>query len=413
MNVYFSGISGTGIGPLAELAVDAGFTVFGSDRAEGAITQELREKGIELSIGDQNGDFLRQKYEQAGIDWFVYTSSLPVDHPELLLAKELGLKTTKRDDFLNYIIAQRKLKLVAIAGTHGKTTTVAMIVWACHQLGLPISYLAGSTLPWASSGKYVKDSIFFIYEADEYDRNFLKFHPWLAIITSETYDHPDIYKTPAEYQAAFEQFRSQSERIIAEVDTLPTSGLTLAGELRRYDAGLAFSAISMMALEEHNDLSIKSSDIINALNSFPGAGRRFEQIIPGVFSDYAHHPEEVIATVEMARELVDRDKYRGLAVIYEPHQNTRQHKVKDDYKSAFAGANQIFWLPTFLTREDANLKVLTPEDFIAMLDNKDIAQPAEMNDDFARTLHDLHNQNYLILLMTAGPADTWLRQVFA
>jgi len=411
MNVYFSGISGTGIGPLAELAADAGYRVFGSDRAEGSVTQELREKGIDLFIGDQNGDFLRKKHNNPGIDWFVHTSSLPADHPELLLARELGLKTTKRDEFLQTIITEQKLKLVAVAGTHGKTTTVAMIIWACHQLGLPISYLVGSTLPWATSGQYVQGSNFFIYEADEYDRNFLGFHPWLAVITSETYDHPDTYKTPAEYQAAFAQFRRQSQRVIAEADALPASGLTLPGQLRRFDAQLAFSAISMMALEPSSS-GVSSGDIITALNSFPGAGRRFEQIAPGVFSDYAHHPEEVVATVEMARELVGRDGYAGLAVVYEPHQNTRQHQVKDGYASAFAGADRIFWLPTFLTREDPSLQVLAPADFIATLDNKDVAVAAEADDSLARTLRDLRDQNYLILLMSAGPADAWFRQVF-
>ncbi|MCL1839813.1 Mur ligase domain-containing protein [Candidatus Saccharibacteria bacterium] len=412
MNVYFSGISGTGIGPLAELAVDAGFTVFGSDRAEGVITKDLRQKGIDLKIGDQDGSFLRQKYENEGIDWFVYTSALPSDHPELLLAKELGIKTTKRDSFLSHIIAEHKLNLVAIAGTHGKTTTTAMIIWACHKLVLPISYLVGSSLPWAASAKYSKTSNFFVYEADEYDRNFLEFHPWLSIITTETYDHADTYKTPAEYREAFAEFKNHSEHVISTIDALPVTGLTLAGELRRYDAQLAFSAVSMMALEMNACLSIKSSDIISALNSFPGAGRRFEQIAPGAYSDYAHHPEEVAATVAMARELVDRDKYAGLIVVYEPHQNTRQHQVKDNYKEAFAGVDKLFWLPTYLTREDPKLKTITPKDFIAKLDHKDIAEPAEANDQLAQTLKDLHAKNNLIILMTAGPADTWFRQIF-
>jgi len=413
MNIYFSGISGTGIGPLAELAFDAGHTVFGSDRAEGAVTKELREKGAKLHIGDQNGNFLRSVHEQTKIDWLVYTSALPSDHPELLLAKELGIKITKRDDFLTHLIKQHQLKLVAIAGTHGKTTTTAMVVWACHQLKIPTSYLVGSTLSWDNSGKFTKNNDFFVYEADEYDHNFLKFHPWLGVITTETYDHPDIYKTPDEYQKAFEQFRSQSEHVISEVDALPINGLTLVGELRRHNAQLAFSALSMMALETSNVSSVSSSDIIEALNAFPGAGRRFEQIIPGVFSDYGHHPEEVAATIKMAHELVSQDNYKGLAVIYEPHQNTRQHEVKDGYKNAFLDADKVFWLPTYLTRENPKLKTLTPQDFIATLENKTIAQPAETDEDLANTLKDLHHQNYLILLMTAGPADAWLRQVFA
>jgi len=413
MNVYFSGISGTGIGPLAELATDAGFTVCGSDLAEGAITKELREKGIEVHLGEQNGNFLRQKYENGGIDWFIYTSALPANHPELLLAKELGIKATKRDDFIKHLIDNHHLELVAVAGTHGKTTTTSMIIWACHQLALPISYLVGSTLPWASSGQHTPDSHFFVYEADEYDRNFLTFHPWLSIITAETYDHSDTYRTPADYHEAFDQFRSQSQQVIATVDTLPVTGLNLVGQLRRLDAQLAFSAVSLMALETAPALSISSSDIIAALNSFPGAGRRLEQLTAGVFTDYAHHPEEISATMQMARELVNRDEYAGLTVVYEPHQNARQHQVKDDYKDVFTGASQIFWLPTYLTREDPALTTLTPEDFIASLDNKDVAQPANTDEQLAAKLKQLHAQNHLILLMTAGPADSWFRQIFA
>lgn len=412
MNIYFSGISGTGIGPLAEMALDAGFKVFGSDKKSGSITKQLQDKGIEISIGEQDGAFLRNKFENDGIDWLVYTSALPADHPELIVANELGIKTSKRDDFINFILKEKNLKLVAIAGTHGKTTTAAMIIWACHKLNIPLSYLVGSTLPWAASGKYNPESQFFVYEADEYDKNFLKFEPWLSVITTETYDHPDIYNTEEDYHAAFEQFRKQSERIIGEEDILSTNELTLAGEFRRYDAGLALSAISMMILESDLNRSVNMSELIQALNEFPGAGRRFEKIIDGVYSDYGHHPEEVKATVEMARELVEREKYDGLAVIYEPHQNSRQHEVINGYANAFLGVDKVFWLPTYLTREDESLSVLKPEDFIGTLSNKEVAEPAEENEEFAEKLRTLRSQNYLILLMTAGPADGWLRKVF-
>ena len=89
--------------------------------------------------------------------------------------------------------------MVAVAGTHGKTTTTSMIVWACLKLGLPAAYIVGSTLGFAPSGSYKESDEYFIYEADEYDRNFLKYHPWLSVIVSVSYDHPDIYKTPEEY----------------------------------------------------------------------------------------------------------------------------------------------------------------------------------------------------------------------
>ena len=192
MNVYFSGIGGTGIGPLAELAQDAGFTVFGSDLKEGAISPELEKRQIDVGYGEQNGDFLRKKIEEIGVDWLVYTSALPEDHPELRLAREKNIKCTKRDEFLAELIRQKNLKMIAIAGTHGKTTTTALMIWEMTQLEIPVSYLVGTTLPWGEGGHFDPNSEYFVYEADEYDRNFLAYHPYIAAITCIDYDHPDI-----------------------------------------------------------------------------------------------------------------------------------------------------------------------------------------------------------------------------
>ena len=137
MRVYISGIAGTGMGPLALMAHDAGYEVCGSDLSEGAIYDELVEAGIEVFIGEQDGSYLRAKMEE-GVDWFVYTSALTDEHPELKMAREAGIKCTKRDDFTEHLVEKLGLKMVAVAGTHGKTTTTAMIVWACVQMGLPV-----------------------------------------------------------------------------------------------------------------------------------------------------------------------------------------------------------------------------------------------------------------------------------
>ena len=404
MNVYFSGISGTGIGPLAELAQDAGFTVFGSDLKRGAISEELDVREIEVSYGKQDGTFLRKKFSESGVDWLVYTSALPQDHAELLAAKELGIRYTKRDEFLAELIQQKNLKMIAVAGTHGKTTTTAMIVWAMIKLDIPVSYLIGTTISWGNGGQYNPQSQFFVYEADEYDRNFLAYHPYLAAITCIDYDHPDIYPTVEEYRAAFDQFMSQSENVV--INTTINSSITLVGGLRRQDASIALEVIQKIAPD------INYQKVIDALNSFPGAGRRFEEIAHGVYTDYAHHPNEIASTVKMAVELKERDQYAGLAVIYQPHQNTRQHEVKDGYKHAFVGADKIFWLPTYLTRENPNLTILTPEELSEKTETKAQTEIAELNDDLAAKIQQLHKDNWLVVLMTAGPADNWLREQF-
>jgi UDP-N-acetylmuramate--alanine ligase len=401
MKVYFSGISGTGIGPLAEFAQDAGFEVIGSDLQRGAIASELDERAIPVHYGEQDGSFLR---EAAAVDWLVYTSALPDNHPELLAAHELGIKATKRDEFIAELVHQKNLKMIGVAGTHGKTTTTSMIIWACLKLGIPVNYLVGTTLGWAKSGHFSTDAEYFVYEADEYDRNFLAYHPEIAVITCVDYDHPDIYPTREEYQAAFKQYESQSKNVVKNTTIDPR--LTLVGELRREDASIALRVLKMIS-------DFSEEEICKVLNDFPGVGRRFERIAKGIYSDYGHHPEEIKATIKMAEELKQRDGHAGLAVIYQPHQNTRQHEVRHLYHDAFIGADKIFWLPTYLTREDPNLETLSAKELSDELENKDVVECADINDELTQKVRDLQTKNWLIVLITAGPADNWLRENFA
>lgn len=412
LKIYISGISGTGMGPLALMAQGAGMTVFGSDLAGGAVTNELVNHGIQLCLGNQDGEFLKARVKNDGVDWFVYTSALPADHPELLMAKKLKLKISKRDELLNYLLKKLKLKLIAVAGTHGKTTTTAMIVWMAQQLGIPLSYIIGTTLPFAEAGHYDPRSQYFVYEADEYDRNFLAFRPWLAVIPTVSYDHPDIYPTMEEYRQAFTQFEAQSETVIHgdEID----SGLTLAGEARRYDATLALDVIQRIMPKPKGLMKISALQrrkLLQMMNEFPGVGRRFEQVSEGYYSDYAHHPEEVTATVEIAIEEAERRGLKGVVAVYEPHQNSRQVELLEEYAPVFQGLTKLYWVPTFLTRENPKLEILKPTQFVAKLENKKIAEAAELNDELAQKLLDWHKKGYLVLLMSAGPADAWIRKL--
>lgn len=415
MKVYISGVSGTGMGPLALMAASAGLQVVGSDLARGAIYDELVAAGVKVFIGEQDGKFLQEELE--GLDWFVYTSALPEDHPELVLAKAAGVKVSKRDDFTAFLVERLGLKMVAVAGTHGKTTTTAMIVWACLKLGLPVAYIVGTTLGFAVSGAYHEGDKYFVYEADEYDRNFLKYHPWLAVIPSVSYDHPDIYPTREDYVAAFRQFEGQSERVITDAGRerggADAAGrewaVRLAGEARRHDAALACEAVRAMAAD--SGVEVDAEDLEWVMSEFPGVGRRFERLLPGLYTDYTHHPEEIVATIEMAKEQAEMDGLKGVVVVYQPHQNARQVEVREGYRDAFAGAHRIFWLPTYLTREPAGVPILSAEELVGGLSNSDDVELAELSRGLAIRIREYLAEGYLVLLMTAGPADGWIRRL--
>jgi len=413
MNVYFSGIGGVGIGPLAEVAADAGYRVQGSDREETAIVRQLENRGITVHIG-QDGSFLRQCHEKRPIDWFVYTSALPADHPELLAAQELGIKIAKRGELLKHIIAEKNLKFIAIAGSHGKTTTTGMLIWLFQQLQIPVSYSVGATLSFGASGRYAANSEYFVYECDEYDRNFLQYFPDVSLITSIEHDHPDTYPTEMDYIEAFRQFIGQSKHTImwqadnTMIDANASDGwilshqdllqsITLPGNHNRRNATLVAKAAEYLQLADQ-------SQVVNAINSFPGTDRRFERLAENLYTDYAHHPSEIAASLQLARELNEH-----VVAVYQPHQNTRQHKIIDQYTDSFDLAEEIYWLPTYLSREDSSLAVLEPQDFFEHVNNKAV-HPAEMNDELWQNIQEARKAGKLVLCMGAGTIDDWVRQ---
>lgn len=411
MNIYFSGLGGVGIGPLVEIARDTGHTVMGSDLFESLVTEELRAQGVSINIG-QDGTFLRDCHTAAPIDWFVYTAALPEDHPELLLAQELGMRVGKRDEFLAYIIQEKDLKLIAISGTHGKTTTTGMAVWLMQQLNIPVSYSVGSTLSFGPSGKFDTKSQYFVYECDEYDRNFLHFTPYLSLLTSVDYDHPDTYPEEEEYREAFRQFINQSAHTIMwkeDADYLHADTskawildqaltLPLPGEHNRRNATLVAKAAEYLNLA-------KEDSVVATLDTFPGTDRRFEKLATNLYSDYGHHPKEIAATLQLARELSEH-----VVLVYQPHQNRRQQRIRDLYTDQFELAEEIYWLPTYLSREDPNEAILTPEDLIQNVTNKDHVHVTETNDALWNLIDRYRQEGKLVLCMGAGTIDSWVRE---
>ena len=413
MNVYFAGIGGVALGPLAEIARDAGYNVCGSDPSDSLMTQQLQQTGITIS-SDQSGDFLQQTHQTRPIEWFVYTSAMPSDHPEIIKARELAIPhIVKRDEFINFIVKEHNLQMIAAAGTHGKTTTTAMLVWVFQQLNIPVSYSVGSTISYGPSGKYTPGSRYFIYECDEFDRNFLAFSPEVALITSIDYDHPDTYPTRQDYLAAFTQFISQSSQVImwdqSVQDGLTTTDTTwrlqpnetlaigLPGAHNRANATLVTKAMEYLNLADTQRVSL-------ALESFPGSSRRFEKLATNLYTDYGHHPVEIAATLQLAREVSDR-----VVLVYQPHQNVRQHQVRDQYIDCMELAEQVFWLPTYLTREDPHLPLLSPLELTENLVNKDEVYYTELDDELWQYINKAREDGKLVLCMGAGSIDSWVR----
>lgn len=419
MHIYFSGIGGVAIGPLAEIAHDAGHTVSGSDLSESLMTSQLGERGIEVVIG-QDGSQIAAVNEQHALDWFVYTAALPDDHPELAYAREHGIRTSKRDELLAEIIREKDLKLIAVSGTHGKTTTTGMLVWALKQLGIEPSYSVGTTVSFGPSGVYVPGSEYFVYECDEFDRNMLHFEPHLSLITSLDHDHFDTYPTVDEYRHAFVQFLEQSaycllwEKDLRYLQTDPAadleaydelmdlSHLKLAGDHVRHNAYLVERALMRLLPEAHHDR------IVDAINSFPGTARRFEKLSENLYSDYGHHPVEIAATLQLAREIS-----KHIVLVYQPHQNIRQHEVRDQYTTCMRLAEDIYWLPTYLSREDPQFETLTPEQLTERLVNREHVHYAELNDDLWKVIETHRASGKLVLCMGAGSVDSWLRERLA
>lgn len=438
MRIYFSGIGGVGIGPLAEVARDAGHEIVGSDQSESLTTHALEKRGVRIST-NQDGLFLETEHASKTIDWFVYTAALRDDHPELLRARELGIRISKRDELLSEIIAQKNLKLIAVAGTHGKTTTTGMLTWALQQLGIPVSYLIGTTLSWGPSGKFDPASEYFVYECDEFDRNFLKFHPHLSLITSIEHDHPDTYPTEADYFAAFGQFAEQSDFVIGWHDELKkltfrteswqlnkteVQDLPLAGAHNRRNGTLVYKAIERLATFSGETSAAQVSRSAGALTetwseavstenggldatkkvfaSFPGTNRRFERLAENLYTDYGHTPTEIAATLQMARELSD-----DVILVYQPHQNVRQHEIREQYTDdIFKDASKVYWLPTYLSREVKDLEVLTPEQLTEGLSNIHIG---DLDETLWQAIQSACSAGRLVLCMGAGSIDSWVR----
>ncbi len=428
MHIFFSGIGGGGVGPLALIAKQAGYDVSGSDAQESVNTQQLQKQGIDFYIS-QTAENIAAHHAKKPVDWFVFSSGIirgNPNHPEIVFAKEHNIPFSLRDELLNKIIADQKLKLVGIAGTHGKSTTTAMTIWLFHELEVPIGHSVGAKIPFAPMGQLLPDSEYFVYECDEFDNNFLAFSPYLAVITGVAWDHHEIFPTQESYKKAYRQFISQSQHIfmwkedaahieLAETPALTlldksdgnVKSITLPGEFNRQDAWQAVLAV-------HRLTNTPVDELVAIINRFPGLKQRMELIAPNLYSNYAHTPEKIKGGMLTALELA-KDKNQNVIIVYEPLTNRRQHYIRDQYKDSFKGAKKLYWVPSYLAREDPNLPMLTPADLLPSITEPADKHSVELNDDLLETVKKHLADGDMVVAMGAsggGSLDEWLRAHF-
>jgi len=429
MHIFFSGIGGTAISSLALLAHEAGYQVSGSDARPSQYLEYLKEHGVTDTHMGVDKDFIAQIHAKNPIDWYVYGSAQPMDfpdHPEFEFCEQNHIKMSKRDEFLSKLIKDKGLSLIAIAGTHGKTTTTAMVTWVFKQSGLPLSYSGGAKLSFGDVGEYNAQSKYFVYEADEYDRNFLSFSPDISLISGVDYDHPDIYPTRQEYYDAFRQFLDQSQKVVMWDDDAKILGvenkdksqilkhddpelnsIKLAGVVNRQNAWLVAQGLAV-------ELGKSADELIIILNDFPGLSRRFEQLAPNLYTDSAHTPPKIRGALQLAQEVARNN----VVVIYEGLHNLRQHFIKDELTHLFDQVKELYIVPSYLARENKDLELLTPPKLLNMLSNssREHAHASELDNSLKVAIKSHLGQGDLVLALSAGGAgslDEWLRQNFS
>jgi len=452
--IHLIGIGGTGLSAIARVLLESGTTVSGSDRADSPFVRNLRAAGATVMIGH------RPEYV-AGADLVVRSSAIPDDNPEVVAARAAGIPVLKRSDFLGNLMAGKTG--IAVAGTHGKTTTTAMIAWILTALKQDPTYITGGVLNQTGVNAHAGKGSAFVIEADEYDRMFLGLRPMIEVVTNVEHDHPDCYPTPAEFQAAFVEFVKLltedgtlvacaedpgAAELITSAEKLGkhvvsygirptvTSGLVMLDVYsevvsRNDQGGMTFTAsilshptsVVLQVPGRHNVrnalaaltvvklLGLQLEAAARALGEFTGTGRRFE--IRGeaggvtVIDDYAHHPTEIRATLSAARS---RYPSRRIWAVWQPHTYSRTQALFDQFAAAFEDAGEVVVTEIFPSREPK--QAYSAETLVKAMSHPSAHFIAGLSDVSNYLLTHLLPGDVLLVL-SAGDADQVSAQVLA
>lgn len=441
MHYHIVGIAGAGMSAIANVLLDQGHTVSGSDLGAGQLASMLAERGARIVQG-HDGAHVR------GADVVVATSAVPSHHPELAAARASGIPVYRRAQLWREWSQGREV--IAVAGTHGKTTTTAMIALILQRAGRNPGFLIGGFAPdLGTNGRWGDPAAPFVIEADEYDRTFLSLRPKIAVVTNVEWDHVDIYPTKEEYEGAFALFVSQSQVCIADeswprpatagsgphewisygfgprctwaIGTPRTDRRYTNGQVRwrgepPVEVGVSLrvpgthnlrNATAALAVAHAYQLNLAEATL--ALLDFRGTGRRFE--VKGeargitVIDDYAHHPTEVRVNLEAARARYGK---RRIIVYLQPHTYSRTQAMINDWPGAFADANIVLVGEIYGAREQQGKSEAISGDLLAQrisTVHKDVRSVGNL-DNTVNTLLGLLKRGDVLLTMGAG--DSYL-----
>jgi len=366
--LHFVGVGGAGMSGLALIAAQLGADVTGSDRAGSPYIDRLRESGIEPAIGHDAANL------PAGAE-VVVSTAIPPDNPELAAAHAAGAPVIHRGALLGELT--RLKRSIAVAGTHGKTTTCGMVAHVLRATGHDPAFVIGGELRSAGTNATWGTGDWIVAEADESDRSFLEIHPDVAIVTNIELDHHATYASLTDLQATFAQFTAPAELTIAweQAGVEGESYGIGTGDLRAENVELRPMASTFTIDDTAVDLNVPGThNILNALAAlaacraagvplaeaasaiagFGGTGRRFEDrgtTATGahVYDDYAHHPTEVRATLEAARTL----GARRIFACFQPHLYSRTRELAREFGRALTIADVVAVIDVYPARERA------------------------------------------------------------
>ena len=396
---------------LARLFLGEKKVVSGSDRTPSDITRALQAEGVTFSDTQVAGNIAE------GTDLVVYTEAMPKDHEELVEARKRGIETVNYFEALGMVA--NEYYLIAVAGSHGKTTTTAMLIDIFEEASLDPSGIVGSLRSKTKSNYRKGKGKYFIVEACEYRRDFLSLTPDILVITNIEHEHVDYYRDLREVQEAFREFACQVreggavvvnfggpniapslESVTARVIDYgryfdPMLALKVPGVHNQMDAAAATAAAELVGVSRQTSRS--------ALEKFGGTWRRFEYKgeVNGapVYDDYGHHPTEITATIHGAQELYPE---RKITLVFQSHTYSRTHTLFNDFADALALADRIIVLPIYAAREENESGVSHTKLAEAVHGKGKEAFALDTFEEATASVRQTVGENDLVLVMGAG-----------